>query len=101
MPDMRNNNDWQRLATPLGVIRLVLLVDWDPIGIFGVTEAMDEYDRYAVPVYDLLCAGASSHQIAKHLRAIEIEQMGLRGRDNLDAVADKLRQVYEMSGDEA
>lgn len=98
---MRNNSDWQRLATPLGFIRLVLLVDWDPLGVFGYVETMDEYDSYAVAIYDLLCAGASKHQIAEHLRAIETERMGVRGCANLDAVADKLKQVYEMSGDEA
>ncbi len=98
---MKNNSDWQRLATPLGFIRLVLLADWDPLGVFGYVETMDEYDSYAVPVYDLLCAGASNHQIAEHLRAMETGRMGVRGRANLDAVADKLRQVYEMSCDEA
>ncbi len=98
---MRNNSDWQRLATPLGFIRLVLLVDWDPLGVFGYVETMDEYDSYAVPVYDLLCAGASRHQIAEHLRAIEMERMGVRGRADLDAVADKLKEAYEVFGDEA
>ncbi len=44
---MRGNADWQSFGTPLGFIRLVLLVDWNPIGVFGYPKAMDEYDIYA------------------------------------------------------
>jgi hypothetical protein len=32
-------------------IRLVLLRDWDPIGVQDVPEAQDEYDSYVGGVY--------------------------------------------------
>ena len=94
---MKDNSDWQRFATPLGLISLVLLVDWDPISIFGAIKAMDEYDRYAVEVYDLLCADAAKHEIMKHLLGIETKRMGVRGHADIDAVVNKLVRVYKMT----
>ncbi len=98
---MKDNSDWQRFATPLGLIRLVLLVDWDPIGIFGIEDAMDEYDRYAVEVYDLLRKGAAKREIAEYLRGIEKQRMGMRGCADLEAVVNKLWEAYQDSQGEA
>lgn len=89
--------DWSRFATPLGFIRLVLLVDWDPIGIFGEVRAMDEYDRYAVEVYDLLCQDTPHHKIADYLRTVEKERMKIRGETDVDVVARKLELAYQIS----
>ena len=94
---MRTSEDWHRFATPLGVIRLVLLVDWDPIGVLGYLLAMDEYDSYAVGVYDLLQSDASDETVMAHLRGIETKQMGVRGNPNLAVVVKKLRRAYERS----
>ncbi len=98
---MRENSDWQRFATPLGLIRLILLVDWDPIGIFGHIGAMDEYDRYVVEVYDLLCADASKQDIVEYLHDTQTKRIGVRGRDNLEAVVNKLALAYERAQDKA
>ena len=76
-------------------IRLVLLRDWDPIGVQDVPEAQDEYDSYVGGVYRLLASGATAQEIAEHLLRIEMFQMGL-GTSNsasLLAVAEKLRAL--------
>jgi hypothetical protein len=76
-------------------IRLVLLRDWDPIGVQDVPEAQDEYDSYVAGVYRLLASGASAHEIAEHLLRIEMFQMGLSTSNSasLLAVAAKLRAL--------
>lgn len=96
---MKTIADWQRFTGPLGFIRLVLLVDWDPIGVFGYERAMDEYDAYASGIYDLLCSDASQEDIVAHLRQIEREHMGVRGNSLMprEAVAAKLRQVFDTA----
>jgi len=95
----RTGADWERFIGPMGFIRLILLVDWDPIGILGHPGAMDEYDRYAVGVYDLLSSDASQQDVVEYLRRIEVEQMEVRG--NLDmpltGVAAKLRQAFDTA----
>jgi hypothetical protein len=40
-------------------VKLVLLVDWDPIGIFGEPSATDEYDSYALGICGLMYRGAT------------------------------------------
>ena len=40
----RSDNDWEPFAHPLGFVRMMLLVDRDPIGTLGEPGAMDEYD---------------------------------------------------------
>lgn len=76
-------------------IRLVLLRDWDPIGVQDVTEAQDEYDSYVGGVYRLLASGATAQEIAEHLFRIEMFQMGLSTSNSasLLAVAEKLRAL--------
>jgi hypothetical protein len=61
-------------------IRGVLLKDWDPIGVTDIPEAADEYDSYVGPVYRKLSEGATKEEVARLLRSIEAEKMGL-GRD--------------------
>ena len=58
-------------------IRLILLHDWDPIGVQDEPSAQDEYDSYVGGMYRLLADGASTVEVAKHLARIEGEQMGL------------------------
>ncbi len=63
--------DWIPFAHPLGFIRLILLVDFDPIKMFGEPGAMDEYDRYAIKVYDLFQSGAGPAEIAAYLSGFQ------------------------------
>lgn len=95
----RNIGDWERFADPLGLIRLILLVDWDPIGIFGYPRAMNEYDSYAAAIYDLLVSDASQEELVAYLRQTEAERMGVRGKSlaNLQTVTMKLRLAFDIS----
>ncbi len=72
-------------------IRSVLNADWDPIGVVG-DGIEDEYDSYIGRIYSLLLSGASEQAIAEHLRAIEVDRMGLTGKpiNQLFKVAAKL-----------
>jgi|WetSurMetagenome_2_1015567.scaffolds.fasta_scaffold08440_12 hypothetical protein len=76
-------------------IRLVLLHDWDPIGVKDVAEAKDEYDGYVGAVYRLLASGATDDAIVEYLRKVEAEDMGLSPATpaGLHAVAEKLRAL--------
>jgi hypothetical protein len=75
-------------------IRTVLNAAWDRIGI--AADADDEYDGYLTAIYDLLQAGASEEILAKHLKAIEVQQMGIRGSSmsKLRAVAAGLQRLH-------
>jgi hypothetical protein len=37
----------------LRMVKLILLWVWDPIGVRGIEEAVDEYDNYALPVFEV------------------------------------------------
>jgi hypothetical protein len=76
-------------------IAAVLLNDWDPIGISDVPEAADEYDSYVGRIYRLLASGATATDLARHLRNIEVETMGLSGRpvETLVPVGTKLLKI--------
>jgi len=54
-------------------IGVVLLHEWDPIGIRAVPEAQDEYESYVGPVYRLIASGASAEAVADYLVAIETD----------------------------
>jgi hypothetical protein len=72
-------------------IRLILLHDWDPIGVQDFPSAQDEYDSYVGGVYRLLADGALPRTVAEHLARIEGEQMGLpSSADRRVPVATKL-----------
>lgn len=60
-------------------VRLVLLKEWDPIGINDVPEAHDEYDSYVPKICEMLCGDCSDDDVYRHLRWIELEHMGLEG----------------------
>ena len=97
MNRMRNPGDWQPFCSLRGVVRLILLVDWDPIGVFGSLDALNEYDSYASGVCKLLEAGATREKLIAHLDHIEKASMGLRGeRIVLAEIADKLLVVYQI-----
>jgi hypothetical protein len=95
---MTSRNDWRPFADLHGMVRLVLIVDWDPIGVFGHPRALDEYDSYAEGIVSLMQVGASSEAVAAHLLSLERKNMGLRGRvANAEQAAQKLITLYKMS----
>lgn len=90
LPPEEGLGDWAKFASFRGIVRLFLCVAWDPIGVFGAPQALDEYDRYVVPIARLIEGGASREELAAHLEKIEREQMGLRPGPELQAVAERL-----------
>ena len=59
-------------------VRAVLMEHWDPIGVRGIEEASDEYDRYVGEVYVMLMDHrASEDGIEAYLYETAAEHMGL------------------------
>jgi hypothetical protein len=99
---MKIDSAWDMFGNSLGCVRLVLLVDWDPIGIFGIPEAMDEYDTYAGKIHNMLGAGASQDDLVAYLRFVQSELMGVGSNPDMSliAVAAKLRSVFDTASAE-
>jgi len=45
-----SNQDWDKFRSLEGMVRLVLITVWDPIGVFGLSQTLDEYDNYVLGV---------------------------------------------------
>ena len=73
-------------------IRIVLLRDWDPLGVQEIPEAQDEYDSYVGGLYGILSRSASADDVARYLLHIETDSMGLNSTaiESLRPVAEKL-----------
>ncbi|WP_249136705.1 hypothetical protein [Bradyrhizobium tropiciagri] len=75
-------------------VREILLRDWDPIGVYGIPKAANEYDSYADKAYVMLMDdGASANAIALYLFKIATEHMGLTDRGRL---AEKSKEVARL-----
>jgi hypothetical protein len=63
----------------LAEIGRILLREWDPIGVDGIPEAADEYDRYAIELYATLQSPTrpSIHEIEAYLGRVQTERMAL------------------------
>jgi len=73
------------------MVRVSLLIDWDPIGVNEYPGAQDEYDSYVDGVCNLLISGADAHKLKQHLSHIETVGMGLSTPClHLDDVVKKL-----------
>jgi hypothetical protein len=57
----------------------ILWKDWDPIGVFGVSAARDDYRAYLPQVFRLILNGATRNQIAEYLLALETDAIELSG----------------------
>jgi hypothetical protein len=72
-------------------VREILMRDWDPIGVAGITEAADEYDTYADKAYVMLMdEHAGVEAIATYLLGIATGHMGL---SNIPDLADRSGRV--------
>ena len=86
---------WEPFSTSPGLVRLILLVDWDPMEMFEVGGVMHEYDRYASEILSQLEAGISQAALAEHLDHIIDKDHLYRGaRPDSYQVAGKLRKVF-------
>ena len=68
-------DDWKPFSNLEGQCRLVLAVDWDPIGVFGLPGSLGQYDRYVAGLLELLHAHAPQSRICDYLRSIQQDQM--------------------------
>ena len=59
-------------------VRLILLSDWDPLGVAGILAAENEYDHFVDEVLNLV-RHATVHAVAQHLHDIETRKMGRPG----------------------
>lgn len=81
----------------LRMVQVVLLWAWDPIGVRGIPEAVDEYDSYAPAVLELLESGASDQSIADYLTGITRDRMELRIDQKAYAdIAAMLRELHTI-----
>ena len=72
--------------------------DWDPIGVFDVPDAADEYDSYVNGVYRLLIRREPIGSIIDYLWKAETQQMGLCGDPSrTKRVAERLVSLVDRS----
>ena|SRR5216683_5840838 len=75
-------------------VREIFLRDWDPIGVYGIPEARDEYDTYADKAYVMLMDDrATAGDIAAYLFKIAAEHMGLSDRGRLAERSDHVAEL--------
>lgn len=75
------NKDWDPFRSLAGMVRLVLITTWDPIGVFGYPQTLNEYDRYVPPVVELLSKGPSVKELEELLFSMHAEKMVFRLND--------------------
>ncbi len=91
--------DWEPFESTEGQVRLLLIVEWDPIGVWGMgVNNLDEYDSYVSRIHALVMSGASVTDIAERLRQLE-KEMGVRSGVRADSVAVRLRDIYRTWGE--
>jgi hypothetical protein len=79
-------------------LRHLLLLWWDPIGVYGVHEARDEYDGYSGQIARMLREGADASAVAPFLDEVAVQRMGLRrAPDHEAAVADRIIEWYDRA----
>ena len=89
----------EEISAKLRMVETILHWVWDPIGVRGIPEALDEYDMYAPAVLELLQRGASDRDVASYLTSVVRDRMELRASPEKDAdVAVTLRALYLING---
>lgn len=75
---MAHGRDKYRSRENRRILRDFLMKQWDPIGVAGIPEAHDEYDRYVGEVYVMLVDGdPTAPDMLQYLEDVELESMGL------------------------
>ena len=59
------------------LVGMVLLRDWDPIGVCDEPYAQDEYDSYVLPIVKRLLEGSGVGELVEHLGEIQYVRMGM------------------------
>jgi hypothetical protein len=80
-------------------IDLVLLQDWDPIGVAHEPQAQDEYRGYVRGVFDVAVLTRSAQAIVEHLVKIEQERMGFSGPGKCEALLPVAQKILDLVSD--
>ena len=81
-------------------IYIVLLNDWDPLGVSQIPEAQDEYNPYLPRIFHMVLEHADASKIAEYLQFVFNEQMGF-GSSTIEkhmAVAEKIVHLGKEIG---
>ena len=82
------------MIAELEEIKHVLHFDWDPIGVAGIPEALDEYDSYAFRTFVLLNEGADAQAIADYLDWVVTQRMELPVQGNSAEIAARIISIH-------
>jgi hypothetical protein len=74
--DLGEWNDWWK-HFGISPVKHVLLLYWDPIGVYGVKYAHDEYDGYVGGIGSRLREGARAEDLAAYLTDVAVDRMGI------------------------
>ena len=87
MPEPLSLQQWHEWWKHNGAreLRDLLLIWWDPIGVYGEPEARDEYDAYSGTVARLLREGGREPEVAAYLREVETDRITVAGDAELAA----------------
>jgi hypothetical protein len=78
---MAHGRDKYRSRENRRILRDFLMKEWDPIGVAGIPEAHDEYDRYVGQVYLMLVNGnPTAPDMLQYLEDVELDYMRLPDR---------------------
>ena len=80
---------WHRWWKHFGAVELrhLLLLHWDPIGVYGEPGAVDEYDSYVGQLGRLLREGADRTRVAEFLADVRTREIGMPPSPAADAEA--------------
>lgn len=74
-------------------IRIILMKEWDPIGVNDIPEAQSEYDSYIPMIYKFSILKKSEEETFDYLLMIETEFMGFA--DDRPNRKQKIMQVVD------
>ena len=78
-------------------LRDLLMLWWDPVGVYGVVEAIDEYDGYIGQIRRLLREGATSTEVVAHFAELQ-PRFSLPAHTSRDELAaEKIVEWFKRS----
>ena len=78
-------------------LRDLLMLWWDPVGVYGIPEAITEYDGYTGQIGRLLREGATKSDVAAHFAELAPRFGMLPAPAGDDVAAAKVVDWFEQS----
>ncbi len=101
MDTTSTSEQWSIFKNLNGFVRLILLVDWDPLGILGAPGAIGQYDQYAKELTTMLEENASKDELVERLKYLQRTRLGSgKTIQQISDIVDKLIEVsarFEMN----